>query len=108
MVHLTVLFMIMSPRFPDDVQSCNVQLLKIISSGYAQGGDSYTNVEDWLDDQGRIQYLDGYLTKLAKVIRSVAFFFCETQLYMQTLTYTSVISHRSIITCVDKLFVCSS
>ncbi|GJN02359.1 hypothetical protein PR202_ga19701 [Eleusine coracana subsp. coracana] len=32
------------------------------------GGDGYTNVEDWLDDQWRIQYLDGYLTKLAKVI----------------------------------------
>ncbi|KAK3144269.1 hypothetical protein QOZ80_4AG0310810 [Eleusine coracana subsp. coracana] len=36
------------------------------------GGDGYTNVEDWLDDQWRIQYLDGYLTKLAKVIRDGA------------------------------------
>jgi hypothetical protein len=55
------------------LESCNLQLLKLISSGYAQGGDDYTHVEDWLDDQGRIQYLDGYLTKLAKVIKSVAF-----------------------------------
>jgi beta-glucosidase len=45
----------------------------ITENGYAQGGDGYANVDDWLDDQGRIQYLDGYLTKLAKVIRSVAF-----------------------------------
>jgi bifunctional pyridoxal-dependent enzyme with beta-cystathionase and maltose regulon repressor activities len=49
------------------------QKINYISSGYAQGGDGYNHVEDWLDDQGRIQYLDGYLTKLAKVIRSVAF-----------------------------------
>ncbi|XP_066348491.1 beta-glucosidase 18-like [Miscanthus floridulus] len=44
----------------------------ITENGYAQGGDGYTHVEDWLDDQGRIQYLDGYLTKLAKVIRDGA------------------------------------
>ncbi|WVZ86375.1 hypothetical protein U9M48_033167 [Paspalum notatum var. saurae] len=44
----------------------------ITENGYAQGGDGYTHVNDWLDDQGRIQYLDGYLTKLAKVIRDGA------------------------------------
>lgn len=41
----------------------------ITENGYAQGGDGYTTrAEDWLDDQGRIQYLEGYLAKLAKVI----------------------------------------
>lgn len=43
---------------------------KSFLAGYAQGGDGYTTrAEDWLDDQGRIQYLEGYLAKLAKVIR---------------------------------------
>jgi hypothetical protein len=63
--------------FPDDVQSSELQQYvtkkKLISSGYAQGGVGYNQVEDWLDDQSRIQYLDGYLTKLAKVIRSAPF-----------------------------------
>jgi hypothetical protein len=45
---------------------------KIVSSGYAQGGDGYTTrAEDSLDDQGRIRYLEGYLAKLAKVIRCI-------------------------------------
>jgi len=81
MVHLLIQLCsaVHFPRFPD-VESCNLQLLKFISSGYAQGGDDYTHVEDWLDDQGRIQYLDGYLTKLAKVIRSVAFSIQSSQL----------------------------
>ncbi|CAN6249349.1 unnamed protein product [Urochloa humidicola] len=44
----------------------------ITENGYAQGGDGYTHVDDWLDDKGRIEYLNGYLTKLAKVIRDGA------------------------------------
>jgi hypothetical protein len=45
---------------------------KSFLAGYAQGGDGYTTrAEDWLDDQGRIQYLEGYLAKLAKVIRCI-------------------------------------
>ncbi|CAL5015957.1 unnamed protein product [Urochloa decumbens] len=44
----------------------------ITENGYAQGGDGYAHVDDWLDDKGRIEYLDGYLTKLAKVIRDGA------------------------------------
>uniref|UniRef100_A0A0D3FXX1 Beta-glucosidase n=1 Tax=Oryza barthii TaxID=65489 RepID=A0A0D3FXX1_9ORYZ len=40
----------------------------ITENGYAQGGDSYTDAEDWIDDEDRIEYLEGYLTKLAKVI----------------------------------------
>ena len=50
-----------------------VTITRKIPTGYAQGGDGYAHVDDWLDDQGRIQYLDSYLTKLAEVIRSVAF-----------------------------------
>ncbi|KAL6652393.1 hypothetical protein ACP70R_011318 [Stipagrostis hirtigluma subsp. patula] len=41
-------------------------------SGYAQGAAGYTHVDDWLDDKGRIEYLDGYLNKVAKVIRDGA------------------------------------
>ncbi|EEC77635.1 hypothetical protein OsI_16627 [Oryza sativa Indica Group] len=44
----------------------------ITENGYAQGGDSYTDAEDWIDDEDRIEYLEGYLTKLAKVIRDGA------------------------------------
>ncbi|KAL6652391.1 hypothetical protein ACP70R_011316 [Stipagrostis hirtigluma subsp. patula] len=44
----------------------------ITENGYAQGGGGYTHAEDWLNDQGRIEYLDGYLTKVAKVIRDGA------------------------------------
>uniref|UniRef100_A0A0E0KST2 4-hydroxy-7-methoxy-3-oxo-3,4-dihydro-2H-1,4-benzoxazin-2-yl glucosidebeta-D-glucosidase n=1 Tax=Oryza punctata TaxID=4537 RepID=A0A0E0KST2_ORYPU len=44
----------------------------ITENGYAQGGDSYTEIEDWIDDKDRIEYLEGYLTKLAKVIRDGA------------------------------------
>ncbi|RLM66669.1 beta-glucosidase 18-like isoform X1 [Panicum miliaceum] len=44
----------------------------ITENGYPQVGEGYTNSEEWLDDQARIQYLDGYLTKVAKVIRDGA------------------------------------
>ncbi|KAK3142088.1 hypothetical protein QOZ80_4BG0342060 [Eleusine coracana subsp. coracana] len=65
---------------PDGIEKMVTYIMKrydnlpmfITENGYAQGGDGYTNVEDWLDDKGRIQYLDGYLTKLAKVIRDGA------------------------------------
>ncbi|KAF8704134.1 hypothetical protein HU200_031625 [Digitaria exilis] len=36
------------------------------------GGEAYNSAEDWLQDHDRIQYLDGYLTKVAKVIRDGA------------------------------------
>ncbi|KAL6903507.1 hypothetical protein ACP4OV_004320 [Aristida adscensionis] len=42
----------------------------ISENGYA--GDGYTHVDDWLDDKGRIEYLDAYLTKVAKVLRDGA------------------------------------
>ncbi|KAK3144267.1 hypothetical protein QOZ80_4AG0310790 [Eleusine coracana subsp. coracana] len=65
---------------PDGIEKMVTYIMKrynnlpmfITENGYAQGGDGYTNVEDWLDDQGRIQYLDGYLTKVAKAIRDGA------------------------------------
>ena len=40
-------------------------------TGYPQVEEGHTNAQEWLHDQARIQYLDGYLTKVAKVIRSV-------------------------------------
>ncbi|KAJ1271855.1 hypothetical protein BS78_06G157900 [Paspalum vaginatum] len=65
---------------PDGIEKTVTYIMKrynnlpmfITENGYAQGGDGYTHVDDWLDDQGRIQYLDGYLTKLAKVTRDGA------------------------------------
>ncbi|TVU15261.1 hypothetical protein EJB05_38771, partial [Eragrostis curvula] len=65
---------------PDGIEKMVTYIMKrynnlpmfITENGFAQGGDGYTQVEDWLNDQGRIQYLDGYLTKLAKVIRDGA------------------------------------
>jgi hypothetical protein len=53
------------------VQSCETVAHPKNHTGYPQVGEGYTNSEEWLDDQARIQYLDGYLTKVAKVIRSV-------------------------------------
>ncbi|CAL5031054.1 unnamed protein product [Urochloa decumbens] len=44
----------------------------ITENGYAQGGNGYTQVDDWLDDRDRVEFLDAYLKKLAKVIRDGA------------------------------------
>ncbi|CAN6268522.1 unnamed protein product [Urochloa humidicola] len=44
----------------------------LTENGYAQGGNGYAQVADWLDDRDRIEYLSAYLTKLAKVIRDGA------------------------------------
>ncbi|CAN6235612.1 unnamed protein product [Urochloa humidicola] len=44
----------------------------ITENGYAQGGDRYAKVDDWLQDQDRIDYLDSYLTHLAEVIKDGA------------------------------------
>ncbi|XP_062185431.1 beta-glucosidase 18-like isoform X2 [Phragmites australis] len=65
---------------PDGIEKMVTYIMKrynnlpmfITENGYAQGGDNYARVDDWLDDKGRIDYLDGYLTKVAKVIRDGA------------------------------------
>ncbi|KAF8702699.1 hypothetical protein HU200_032522 [Digitaria exilis] len=65
---------------PDGIKNIVTYVMKrynnlpmfITENGFAQGGDGYAHVDDWLDDQGRIQYLDAYLTKLAEAIRDGA------------------------------------
>ncbi|PUZ47996.1 hypothetical protein GQ55_7G209800 [Panicum hallii var. hallii] len=65
---------------PDGIEKMVTYIMKrynnlpmfITENGYPQVGEGYTNSEEWLDDQARIQYLDGYLTKVAKVIRDGA------------------------------------
>lgn len=44
----------------------------ITENGYPQVEGGYTNAQEQLHDQARIQYLDGYLTKVAEVIRDGA------------------------------------
>ncbi|XP_072987480.1 beta-glucosidase 18-like [Typha latifolia] len=44
----------------------------ITENGYAQGGERYTSVKDWLDDKDRIEFLSSYLTSLATAMRQGA------------------------------------
>ncbi|RCV34504.1 hypothetical protein SETIT_7G164400v2 [Setaria italica] len=45
----------------------------VTENGYPDGGEAgHDHAKDLLHDQGRIQYLDGYLTKVAKAIRDGA------------------------------------
>uniref|UniRef100_A0ACD5XC65 Uncharacterized protein n=1 Tax=Avena sativa TaxID=4498 RepID=A0ACD5XC65_AVESA len=44
----------------------------IAENGCPQGRGNYTNVEAWLNDRDRIEYLDSYLTKVAESIRNGA------------------------------------
>jgi len=65
---------------PDGIEKMVTYVMKrynnlpmfITENGYPQVEEGHTNAQEWLHDQARIQYLDGYLTKVAKVIRDGA------------------------------------